>query len=170
MSKHSKPAKEVLQELAEEYRRTKGVASINLKEVASWAIREKGWQPQRKDAINLLARELQIALREQYFVDPQGRRVRQKHPQRISKKLKDGAHEQYVLWHDMREATRPQMQAAFQQRRFGVALDCYRLKTDVDSYNENYNKSVPIQLVLDFTEDVLEMEEEGPEAAAHDDD
>ena len=157
--KTKKTQLEILQDIAEEYRQETHTSSINLKEVAAWMMREKGWQPKPRDAINLLAEELRVALREQYIIDPQGRHVRQKHPEKTTREMADGSHEQYVLWHDIREATRPQMQAAFQQRRFGVALDCNRLKIDVDSYNENFNSSdVDIQLELDFTDDVADME------------
>lgn len=150
---------EILQEVVDEYRREHHVTSVNIREVAAWMMRVKGWQPKPRDTVTMLARELRAALREQYIRDPQGRRVRQNHPQRLVREMKDGSHEQYVLWHDIREATRPEMQGAFQQRRFGIALDCYRLKTDVDSYNENYNNtSVPIQLELDFTDDAADLE------------
>ena len=54
--------------------------------------------------------------------------------------------------------SRPQMQAAFQQRRLGVAQDCHRLKQDVDSYNENWNKSIEIQMEFDFRDDMRDME------------
>ena len=163
MPSKSKTKHEILQDVVEEYRQKNHISSVNLKEVAAWMMREKGWQPQRADAVILLARELRVALREQYIVDPQGRRVRQKHPQRTTKTFKDGSEELYVLWHDIREATRPQMQSAFQQRRFGIALDCHSLKIDVDSYNENYNNSVQIQLELDFTDDAADLEHDDGE-------
>lgn len=150
-------AKEILQQKAEEWRRETGNSSINTSEVVEWLIR-KGWEPRPRDTRKLLKRELQEALREQYIEDPQGRKVRQKHPQRISVEMKDGSHEQYVLWHDIREASRPQMQAAFQQRRFGIVLDCHRLKIDVDSFNDNWNKSVPIQMEFDFTDDMADLD------------
>jgi len=50
------------------------------------------------------------------------------------------------------------MAIAFQQRRQQIVGDCRQLKTDVDSYNENRNDGVPINLVLDFTQDVEELE------------
>ncbi len=169
MRHKGKTQHEIMQDKVEEYRQVHGVSSVNLKEVAAWLARN-GWQPRPHDAIAIIARELQESLRDQYIEDPQGRRVRQKHPQKIIKEMKDGSHEQFVLWHDIREATRPQMQAAFQQRRFGVALDCRRLKIDVDSFNENYNKSVPIQLVFDFTEDMQEFDQDDPDGPEPDTD
>ena len=36
--------------------------------------------------------------------------------------------------------------------------DCRQLKTDVDSYNENRDPDEPVQLVLNFTEEVAEIE------------
>lgn len=39
-------------------------------------------------------------------------------------------------------------------------MDCRQLRQDVDSYNENYNKSIPIQMVFDFTEDLEELDQE----------
>jgi len=40
----------------------------------------------------------------------------------------------------------------------GTVGDCRQLKTDVDSYNDNQNTGEPIQLVLDFTDDMAEYE------------
>jgi len=157
----------MLQELVERFRHETGASSVNLKEVAAWAIRKKLWEPERRSAVKMLARSLADALREEYFTDSQGRRVRRKHAQKILKGVTDGRQKQLVLWHDIVEATRPQMQAAFQQRRHGVAMDCKQLKQDVDSYNENYNGGVPIQMVFDFTEDLEELEQ-GEEAPRND--
>ncbi len=163
MGRFQKTKNEMLQDIVEDYRRKHGVSSVNLREVAAWAVREKVWEPEPRSAAKMLAEDLRVALREEYFTDPQGRRVRKKHAQRILKEVGDGKHEQLVLWHDIAEATRPQMQAAFQQRRHGIVMDCRQLHQDVCSYNENYNKSVPIQMVFDFTEDIEESDQEGDE-------
>lgn len=158
MASDTKTKNAVLHELAEEWCNETGSSSINTTELANWMMREKRWRPKRTDAIKAIKKELQVALREWYLTDPQGRQVRKKHPQRITRELKDGSHEQLVLWRDIREATRPQMQAAFQQRRFGVVMDCHRLKIDVDSYNENWNDSINIQMEFDFTDDMHDLD------------
>jgi hypothetical protein len=49
------------------------------------------------------------------------------------------------------------MEIAFQQRRNQIKGECHQLKSDVDSYNENYNKEQPIQAVFDFTNDLDEF-------------
>ena len=92
-------------------------------------------------------------MREEYITDPQGRTVRAKHVARVER-----SGEQIALWADIRTANRQHMEIAFQQRRQQIVGDCRQLKADVDSYNENRNPGPPVQLVLDFTADVQEME------------
>ena len=50
------------------------------------------------------------------------------------------------------------MAIAFQQRRQQIVGDCRQLKADTDSYNENNNTGKPIQMVIDFTDDLAELE------------
>ncbi len=58
------------------------------------------------------------------------------------------------------------MQIALQQRRQQIVGDCRQLKLDVDSYNENKNDGTAIQMVFDFTIDLIETEmEKKPELA-----
>jgi hypothetical protein len=59
----------------------------------------------------------------------------------------------------MKFAGREFMEAAFRQRRNQVVGDLYQLKQDVDSFNENHNEGQAIQLPLDFTPDIEELEE-----------
>ena len=123
------------------------------KEIAAWAIQNRLWQPQPAAMIQQCADEFSRALREEYIKDPQGRKVRSKH---VATRIKNG--ELFPLWGDIRTAPREHMEIAFQQRRQQVVGDCRQLKADVDSYNQNYNIGEAIQLVLDFTSDVEELE------------
>jgi hypothetical protein len=50
------------------------------------------------------------------------------------------------------------MAAAVQSRRMAIVNDGKHLKTDVDSFNENNNPGDTIQLSLDITNDVAEIE------------
>ena len=158
MKTFKKTKMQMLQDLVELYRKRHKATSVNLREVAAWAVREKEYVPERRSTIKILSRDLAAALREVYFTDPQGRRVRKKHAERVWRDVCEGKQEQLVLWHDITEATRPTMQAAFQQRRHGIVMDCRQLKCDVDSYNENYNKGVQIQMWFDFREDLADAE------------
>jgi hypothetical protein len=50
------------------------------------------------------------------------------------------------------------MLASLQQRRMGIADDCWQLKQDLDSYNDNWNPGDRIQIWFDFMEDMEERE------------
>jgi len=143
---------EQMQQIANEYFQ-EGHSVTTSHEMAVWAIETGRWGPQRSTLINQCADELSKAMREEYFTDQQGRRVRAKH---VARRPQDG--KQTSLWSDMRVATRDHMETAFQQRRQQIVGDCHQLKNDVDSYNENLNPSEPIQMIFDFRDDLAEIE------------
>jgi hypothetical protein len=148
-----------LQELIEEYRRTLAHgSSFELREFAVWAIRERRWAPPIKSAVDLLVSEAGAALREEYFTDDQGRRVRKKHVVRVSSEDEFGNKKQLTLWNDITTASPEHMLASLQQRRMGIADDCWQLKQDLDSYNDNWNPGERIQIWFDFMEDMEERE------------
>ncbi|GAJ11034.1 unnamed protein product [marine sediment metagenome] len=122
-------------------------------EIAAWAIGNKLWAPQPSAIVDQCADQIARAMREEYIVDPQGRTVRAKHAARIKR---DG--QQLVLWADIRSASREHMAIAFQQRRQQIVGDCRQLKADLDSYNQNKNPITPIEMIFDFTSDLMELE------------
>ncbi len=50
------------------------------------------------------------------------------------------------------------MVKAFSQRRKQIVGDCHQLKIDVDYYNGSKIAEKPIQLILDFTDDIDEIQ------------
>jgi len=144
---------EQMQRIVSDYRAASQPWPATSHEIAVWAIAERKWHPQHGAMIKKCAEELSDAMREEYVTDPQGRRVRAKHVARYG----EGA-AQVPLWADIRTAPREHMEIAFQQRRQQILGDCKQLKTDVDSYNENYSATTPIQMIFDFTEDLAELE------------
>lgn len=134
-------------------------------EMTDWTMRDIAadlWRkgtlaPKPMDAVSAIARDLSRAAREQYHTDPQGRRVRTKHARKVQE-FKDGEWVQSTLWADMRNADPEHMRASLQQRRQYIVDDCFQLKQDKDSFNDNNTHGVEIQLELDFTEDVAERE------------
>jgi hypothetical protein len=68
---------------------------------------------------------------------------------------------QYTFWAQLGYADREHMQQAFAQRREQIVGDCLQLKIDVDAYNELNRKAPPIQLILDFMDDVAERQHWG---------
>jgi len=136
------------------YLEEKGAVPVTMHEVADWAIRQRHWQPQPSDLVSRCAEELSRALRNEYFTDPQGRRVRAKHAATVKENQQS-----FTYWDDIRTASREHMELAFQQRRVSIVADCRQLHNDVDSYNDNNNDGMPVQMVWDFTYDIQEHDE-----------
>jgi len=140
------------------------VDTVELEQVAEWAVNTGRYQRQPMSIVKQCKRELSQALRVEYYTDPQGREVRRMHPVRI----KDPDGEQMVLWADIQFAKPNHMRVSFQQRRQGILADCKQHKVDVDSYNENNRFSASLFFDYDFNPDLQESELptkylEGPE-------
>lgn len=145
---------EQLRRIERRYRLESGTSGpVDLKAVAAWAIKQGHWKPHARSLISQCAKDLAGALRNDYHTDSKGRRVRTKHPV----KFRSGERV-LALWDDIRTATRGHMEVSFTQRREQIVGDCRQLKTDVDSYNDSHLDETDIQLVLDFTMDVAELE------------
>ena len=143
---------EQLQRIVRSYRENGQPWPASSRAIAAWAISQNLWRPQPAALISQCAVQISRALREEYITDPQGRRVRTKHSARVE----EGG-EQLVLWDDIRTASRRHMRIAFQQRRQQIVGDCYQLKMDADSFNENRSPLHPIQISFDFTRDLEEL-------------
>lgn len=144
---------EQLQGFVSDYRNSGQPWPASSRQIAAWAVHEGKWRPQPSALVGQCAQHIARAMRAECITDPQGRIVRSKH---AAKMFKGG--EQTVLWADIRTASSEHMQIALQQRRQQIVGDCRQLKADADSYNENQNTGLPIQLSFDFTRDIMEME------------
>jgi hypothetical protein len=149
--------KEQLQKFFKMYEQETGDSSVTITahDVAAWAIRKGLWEPRKVDFVNQLADELAKAWREEYRTDKYGRRYRAKHAR---KERSDGRN--LTLWADIDDdsAPRSHFEGAFAQRRQQIVGDCLQLKTDVDVYNDRNKHVEPIQIILDFTQDVEELQ------------
>jgi hypothetical protein len=144
---------EFMQRIANEYLRLVGNDGATTHDIARWAVANGRYAASDEYIVDKCAEELADAMRLEIITDPQGRRVRAKHAARI---LKNGTQSMY--WADMRTAPHDHMARAFGLRRQQIVGDSYSLKQDVDSYNENRSPLRPIQMPLDFTQDVQELE------------
>lgn len=152
--------KEQLQQIVTRYRLAGGVWPVDTPTIAAWAIENHLWKAHRTAEIKLCAKEISEAMREEYYTDAEGRRVRLKHP--VTKKV-GGA--QITMWDDFRTASREHMEMAFAQRRNQIVGDCRQLKMDVDGYNALHKKEPQIQMIFDFTDDLAELEAAKSKAA-----
>lgn len=121
--------------------------------IAAWAYQSGLWRAHPSKLIEICANEISAAMREEYFTDRQGRRVRAKHAARLT----DENGKQTTMWGD-RTSGRPFMAISFQNRRNHILSECHQLKQDVDSYNDNDNPGTQIEMVYDFTMDLEDLE------------
>ena len=142
-----------MQKIVTEYRLAGEPWPASSKQIAAWAISTGRWELPESAAIKQCAEDVSRAMREEYFTDPKGRRVRLKHP--VSR-THDGR--QLVLWDDLRTAPREHMLLSFQQRRQQIFGDCRQLKRDVDCYNDSHSDEPIIQIVFNFIRDLEEDE------------
>ncbi len=158
MSKKLNRYPEQLIKIAEDYALEHNTDTIDLDKVSEWAIANNRFYRPPKSQKQILKEELGKALRAERHVDPQGRTVRSKVPYVVGEQLR--------LWVDTRAATTRQMEVATQQRRQMVFRDVMRLKTDVDSFNDNniYNGQVPMPS-FNFEPDI----EEAAQSTTYDD-
>ena len=139
-----------LQSLYHLYRRETGIKEVDMKEVARWAVK-KGYKPPKPpDPIDLLARAFSRAARQETRTDKQTwLPYRANHALTVQQGPK-----QLTLWVDIDEATRSQMWKSTMNRREQMVGDAFHLTLDVDHWNRTNPDKEPIQLPLDFTDDV----------------
>ena len=131
------------------------------RQACEWAVQAGLLDLPEIDPYDVLAEQMAAALRAEYETDSRGRRYRVNHAVRISR-----AGVQYTFWAMMGFAPHDHMEKAFAQRREQIVGDCVQLKIDVDAYNEMREPGTDtLQLVLDFTDDVAEREQDFGRAA-----
>jgi hypothetical protein len=157
----AKTKTEQLQDIVEAYRSSGEVWPATAKQIGAWAIREGHWKAAIKSQIDQCAMEIASAMRQEYFIDPQGREVRKKHPYRDITELSDGKCDQQFLWIDMLDTRvkHEEVEKAFQYGRKLIVGDCKQLKTSVDSYNDNNKHGKYIEMNLNFIDDMAESEQ-----------
>ena len=144
---------EQLQGLIQLYKAEAGVKAFDVDKIADWAIARGVSMPRPKSARDLFAAQLSDAARAEYRVDPKtGLSYRANHA--LRGRSNDGR--QYTLWVDIEDATRPQMLYSLSSRRQQMVGDAVHLKIDELVWNDKHSTEAPIQLVMDFTDDVEE--------------
>lgn len=132
--------------------------------IAAWAYQNGLHKPNIKTIIDVIAADIAQVFREEYRTDESGQRYRAKHAVRSKTGNKTTS-----LWADIDDvrAPREHFVRSFSQRRLQIVGDCFQLKTDVDVYNKKNETQKPIQIPLDFTYDVeeLQLPFEGKKAA-----
>lgn len=153
MSAYSSQVKDYVERYQAE---TGAEGPLDLHELAAWALRNGFHKPNAKTLIDAIAADIAQVFREEYRTDSQGRRYRAKHAATHKR-----GNRTLSLWADLDDPNSPHSHfvRSFAQRRQQIVGDCVQLKTDVDVYNDKRNPTEPIQIPLDFTLDVAELQQ-----------
>lgn len=149
-----------MQQIVTDYRSAGQPWPATAREIAAWAIREAKWDMPPAAVEKKCAEDVADAMRELYFTDRKGRRVRALHPATVKR--------QGVLfteWDDLRSAPRKHMQLSFQQHRNSIVGECRALKTAQDAYNDLHPEEPPLQVSFDFNMDLAELDAAEEKAA-----
>lgn len=96
------------QKTVREYRASGQHWPATAKEIADWAMENGRWEIPRSAIRKKCAEEMAEAMREEYFTDRMGRRVRLLHPATVKRQG-----ELFTEWDDIRTAPRSHMLLSF---------------------------------------------------------
>jgi len=146
LSKHHE-----MQSVIRQYRDETGETDVDMKKVAQFAVQHLGWPLALPiDPIEMLAKEFARAAREEIRYDQETGK-----PYRVNHSIPATAG-QMRLWIDIDnpQTTRTKMLKSLISRREQMVGDGLQLSFDADHWNSINPNEEPIQIPLDFTEDI----------------
>lgn len=139
-----------MQSIIKKYREETGLESVDMHDVAKYAA-DMGWPlPAPKTALDRLSEQFSSAAREEIRHDEVTG-----HPYRANLAVTTWqGTQQLTLWTDIDVAPREIAHKSFQQRREQMVGDAVQLTFDVMHWNQVNEIADPIEMPMDFTEDV----------------
>jgi len=148
--------KEYLQRLFHEYIQEHHVETADATSVYDWAHKTGRWHHTQFDIRKQYIRELSRALRDERYIDPQGREVRRMHA--APRKLPDG--QLAWEWADITTAKPEHMRVSLTVRRDGIVADAWQHFLDTKSYNDNNVHGAALPLFdYDMNKDIAEKQQ-----------
>jgi hypothetical protein len=105
---------------------------VDIDAAAAWAIKTKRYQRIPPTMEQMCKNDMRRALQHSHYTDPQGNKVRTKHPVKL-----EVQGEQLTFWVDIRTAKPDLMQKSFDQNHSRIANDVKRHSIDKQSYDVN---------------------------------
>jgi len=142
------------QRIIKEYRLAGGAWPATKYDIAEWALANRKWELSPEDKLRACAEAMATAMSQEYMTDETGRRVRLKHPAKMRMGGRPG-----TFWGDIRDGDRSHMELSVATKRRGIVAECLQMHNDVQWFNRNNPHLEAIQLHLDFTQDVAELDQ-----------
>ena len=143
--------KQQYQAIVRWYREETGKQSVDMNEVALFAMGKGMKPPTPKTPVALLAEKLSAAAREETSVDEVTGR-----PYRVNFAVTyRSGEDQLTLWQTLDDSPRPIAHKGLMQRREQMVGDATSLIDDADRWNRTHANEEAIQIPLDFEFDVM---------------
>lgn len=141
-----------MQNLIRYYKEETGKSEVDMRDVAKFAM-SRGWKlPKPKDPLDRLAADFSRAARDEIEYDPStGRPYRVNHALPVTH-----GNETFFVWIDIKTATRSKMHRSLIMRRDQMLGDGVQLTFDAYYWNSIHPEEEPIDIPMDFTEDIEE--------------
>lgn len=151
MGKHHRSKRRERIAVIRQWQEVTGNSEIDMHAVAEFARDKLGWPvPRPPNPLDLLAKDFTRAARQDIRKDGEtGAPYRGYHAVTTQH-----GEEKHVFWFDIEDSTRKQMSISVTQRREQMVGDGLQLVRDVDHWNSINADQDPIQVELDFTDDV----------------
>lgn len=146
-----------MQIIIRDYKAETGKTEVDMKEVALYAVRKGMKLPAPKNPIDRLASEFAKAARDEIKHDALTGK-----PYRVNHAIPVNYGMQIHLWVDIDEAPRHHMYKSLINRREQMVGDGLQLTYDADHWNNIHPEAEPIQIPMDFTDDI-EWRKNSPE-------
>ena len=144
-------SKKLLQKIIALYQLKTGETELDPKKMAEFAVKHGIELPKPKDPLEMLAREISVAAREELLRDERTNR-----PYRVYHSLPihhaDG--QISFVFVNIKDATRPQMHRSLNKRREQMVGDGVHIIYDADRWNSQHPELEPIQIPMDFAPDI----------------
>ena len=154
--------KQEMQQVIRLYKEQTGETAVDMHRVAEFAA-NLGWlTPAPVDPLDRLAAQFTRAAREEVKHDQATGR-----PYRVNHAIPNQRHDgrgQFYLWIDIDEAPRGPMLKSLINRRQQMVGDALQLNLDAEHWNNTNLNEEPLQLPLDFTDDVEWAKNAPPES------
>lgn len=160
----SKTYNEALKDIVDQYRSSGNKWPATKGEIGAWALETNLWEAPREFLIQQCANDIGRAMAEVKHTDPQGRSVRTLVAATTTEVDEEGVSRQITIWDDIRDGSSVHLATAAKMQRKQIIGDCRSLNSWVQSANENNEnlRNFQIQLSWDFTEEVIDIDDDEP--------
>ena len=134
--------------IRDEYRKSHNNEPASAREMADWAVTEGMYKLAQYATEQRCAEELADVMRQEHMTVEGHRRVRTMH---------SWSSEQRKLWDHIQTISRENMKLSVALKRKGIVGEVRQIKIDLDYFNEVHADEAPLQMSINFENDLADV-------------